>query len=156
MKLEIESIPEGSWGKSLAHLLPSPVWDTLRREVYKKFNYQCIICGAVNVEMHCHEVWSYKGGVQTLVGFQGLCKDCHAIKHWGRTIGAYHSGELTEDYIKHLRGHFCEVNNCTEKDMIDHIVEKGREYLKRSRKNYKIDFGRFTPERVVEVWRKKK
>ena len=154
MKLEVEPIPERNWGKSLANLLPPPVWDTLRREVYRKFNYQCCICGAVDVELHCHEKWSYKGNAQTLVGFQCLCKDCHAIKHWGRTIKAYHDGEYSRDYIEYLRKHFCEVNSCTEEDMTNHIVEKGEENLRRSRKKYRIDFGLFAPEKVVRVWRK--
>ena len=155
MKLEIELIPEKSWGRSLANILPQPVWDTLRREVYAEFGYSCAICSTDDKELHCHEVWEYKGKIQFLKGFQCLCRDCHNIKHWGRTIYLLHDGKFTQDYIDSLRKHFCEVNQCTEMDMIRHIVEAGDKNLKRSRYRYTIDFGKFTPERVIEAWRKK-
>lgn len=31
MKLEVELIPRGSWGKSLANQLPKEEWDILRK-----------------------------------------------------------------------------------------------------------------------------
>jgi len=154
MKLGIEPIPEGSWGLSLAHLLPKPVWDTLRREVYAEYGYKCCICGATDKQLHCHEVWEYKGNVQRLVNLQCICVDCHNIKHWGRTVAMLHNGEFTQEYFDSLKRHFCKVNNCSEREMLNYIVEVGMRYAKRSDKKYRIDFGKFEPNKVVRIWGK--
>lgn len=157
MKLELELIPEGSWGKSLARLLPRPVWDTLRREVYQRFNYTCAICGNIGVRVNCHEVWRFEDRkhLQHLADFQCLCDDCHNIKHWGRTVALVHEGQLPQDYLLTLTRHFCEVNNCTEEDFGLHKVEMGNLWGRRSRHRYTIDFGKFEPERVITAWRKR-
>lgn len=157
MKLEIEPIPKSNWHRSLANLLPKPVWDTLRREVYKESDYTCVVCVATGVEVHCHEVWGYddKRHLQILRGLQCLCEDCHNIKHWGRTIKLYHEGKFSGDYIDRLRRHFCEVNKCSEQDMIKHIVEVGDKAWKR-KGTYRIVFGAFNPEGIVEAWKRLK
>lgn len=141
LKLEIELIPEHSWGKSLANLLPKEDWDRLRRKVYKRYNWTCQICNAYGVQVHCHESWSWndKKRIQKLVDLKCLCGDCHNIKHWGRTINLLHEGKFTQEYINHLRRHYCEVNKCTVEDMIKHIVEAGEKNMKRSRYKYKMD-----------------
>src|SRR3972149_6051432 len=112
MKLEMDLRPEGSWGKSLANLLPTPVWNAVRREIYQKFNYICAICSATDVEVHCHEVWSYddRRHIQFLKGLQCLCKQCHQIKHWGRTVSDIHKGILPPVTLRELTDHFCRVN----------------------------------------------
>ena len=158
MKLELELIPEGSWYSSLAHLLPKEVWDTLRREVYSLSNYTCIICGATNTRVNCHETWKWndKTRVQKLMGFRCLCDDCHLIKHWGRTVRLVHEGKLPSDTIERLTKHFCTVNNCTLEDFQLHKVKSGDLYQKRSRHKYRIDFGKFEPEEVVKTWKKLK
>ena len=144
MQLEIELIPEKSWGKSLAQLLPKKDWDVLRRKIYRRYNWTCQVCSAYSVRVHCHEVWSYidQRRTQRLVALTCLCEDCHNIKHWGRTIQLLHEGTYTQDYINKLRRHYCEVNECTEMDMIKHIVKAGDRNLVRSRYRYKIDFTR--------------
>ena len=156
MKLELELIPETTWGQSLAHLLPKPVWDTLRREVYREFEYTCAICNASNTRMNCHEVWFFqdKKHIQYLRGFQALCDDCHNVKHWGRTVTMVHQGVFPNDYLQKLTKHFCAVNECTEEEFLAHKVERGTSWEKRSKHKYKIDFGKFTPERLVKAWKK--
>ena len=53
-----------------------------------------------------------------------------------------HEGKLTQAYIDKLRRHFCEVNKCTEEEMLKEIVEAGDKNFRRSRYTYKIDFSR--------------
>ncbi len=158
MKLEIESIPEKSWGTSLANLLPKPVWDTLRREVYGRFNYQCCICGAVDIQVHCHEKWRYddRKRIQYLVELQCLCVDCHNVKHFGRTVALVHEGKLTWDHLLRLTDHFLRVNSCTQEDFVLHKLAVGTLNYRRSKHLYKVDFGKFDPGSVVAVWRKVK
>ena len=152
MKLEIELIPEGSWGKSLAQLLPKPVWDVVRREIYQRGNYTCAICESTGVRVHCHEVWEYndKKRIQFLRGLQCLCGDCHSIKHWGRTVSEVHKGNLSPDYLTKLANHFCRVNNCSLSEFELYKVKIGNTWLQRSRKDYKIDFGMWSPEILVK------
>ena len=146
----MELIPEKSWGKSLAQLLPKKDWDILRKKTYRRYNWTCQICSAYGVRVNCHERWEYNDKLkrQTLVGLVCLCDDCHNTHHWGRTIHALHEGKLSQTYIDKLRRHFCEINRCTEQDMINHIVEAGDRNLRRSRYRYKIDLSGL--KRIVE------
>lgn len=157
MRLEIESIPESTWGISLANLLPRPIWDDLRREVYETFNHTCAICGATDKQLHCHEKWSFddKARVQKLAGFQCLCSDCHSIKHWGRTVAEAHKNNDKET-IPRLTRHFCEVNKCSADAFSLYKVEIGNITQRRNRYRYKVDFGKFRPDLVEEIWSRQK
>ncbi len=152
LKLTIEPIPEKNWHNSLAHKLPKPVWDKLRREVYEGFNRTCIVCGTTNKVLHCHESWVYndKRHTQFLKGFQCLCEDCHNVKHWGRTVVMVQKREFPSTYIQTLTEHFCKVNNCYLDDFNAHKVEVGAKLQERNRHTYIIDFGKFSPEKLVE------
>lgn len=154
LKLTVEPIPENNWHLSLANLLPKPIWDTLRREVYFKAGYICEICSACDCEVHCHEVWFYndKKGLQILSGLLCVCKDCHDIKHWGRTVHMVHEGKYPGDTIPRLTKHFCQVNGCTERDFELHKIAVGELTQMRSKKKYKIDFGLFKVNRIIDEW----
>jgi hypothetical protein len=157
-KLSIDLIPESNWGFNLAHILKGPLWDVVRREVYKKFDYTCCECNATNEQMHCHEQWVFddKKHIQFLKGFKCLCKKCHDIHHWGRTIGMLHKGTYTSEYVKELVEHFCRVNECTLADFDAHKVLANEHWRARSRYSYKVDFGKFTPERIEKEYLKGK
>ena len=155
--LTIETIPQRSFGISLANLLPKPVWDTIRREVYAKAHYTCEICGAMDVQLHCHEVWSYtskKPYIQKLVELKCICKDCHSIKHWGHTVGMVHEGKEPKSYLAELTEHFCRVNNCDSVQFDLHKVIMGAVSDERNKHEYKIDRGAFNPKRIEQVWLK--
>lgn len=157
LKLELAPIPESTWGRSLAQLLPNYVWNDLRREVYDVFDHKCAICGATNKQLHCHEVWLWddKTRIQRLKAFQCLCVDCHDIKHWGRTVAVAHkSGSM--ERLQELTKHFCTVNDCNEKVFTLHKVEVGNLMEKRNKHKYTVDFGRFRPDLVEKVWHKQK
>jgi len=80
--LTIEPIPYASRLATLAKLLPSERWDTLRRAVYRRARYRCQICGREG-RMYCHEGWHFNEEKehQFLRGFKALCKRCHDVKH---------------------------------------------------------------------------
>lgn len=153
MKLEIEPIPESTWHISLANLLPKPLWDLVRGDIYRDSNYTCEICGATNTRMNCHEVWGYDDQkyIQFLKSLQSLCDKCHDIKHWGRTVALVHEGKLPGNYLVELTKHFCSVNGCTENEFTIHKVEVGNLWQERSRHNYKVDFGKCTPRNFTRV-----
>jgi hypothetical protein len=154
LKLTIESIPACNWHISLANMLPREVWDTLRREVYFKARYICEVCAATDVEVHAHERWQYddRKRTQKLVGIQCICKDCHDIRHWGRAVNMVHEGKYPGDTLQRLTAHFLEVNKCTLLDFEKHKVQIGQLTHMRSKKEYKVDFGKFKLDRIIDLW----
>ena len=152
LKLEVEPIPSQNWGVSLAHLLPKEVWDSLRREVYSIADYTCLVCGATDKRLHCHEVWVYndKRRVQKLSKLDCECRDCHAVRHWGRTVLVSQS-DPTE--LERLIAHFCKVNNCTREVFESHRDKVNRAVKRRSKYKYKVNFGVFKTEEVTRIWR---
>ena len=154
--LTIESIPSNNWHLSLANLLPKPVWDTIRREVYFKAGYICEVCSACDCEVHAHEVWTYddKKHSQVLKDIVCLCADCHNIKHWGRVVALVHKRQLPPDTLQKLTDHFLRVNKCTKEDFEIHKVAVGELTHMRSNKKYKINFGKFKINRVISIWEK--
>lgn len=156
LKLQLELIPETQYYLSLARLLPKAVWDTLRRDVYWKFNYTCCICGKTDCRVNCHESWEFddKNRIQYLKSLQCLCDDCHMIRHWGRTVAETLAGNLPKATLTRLTKHFCTVNNCTVEDFETHKVLMGELWQKRSKHHYRIDWGLFKPEVVIKQWKK--
>lgn len=104
--LTIELVPRGIWYKNLRSMLSHSNWDKLRKEVYKKANYRCEICGGRGDKwpVECHEIWNYDDNVhiQTLTGLIALCPLCHSVKHIGlsQIHGKYESA----------RNHLMKVN----------------------------------------------
>ena len=150
-------VPSASWGISLAHLLAKPIWDEVRRECYRNALYICEICTATNTQLHCHEQWEYddRKHTQFLKALVCLCKDCHDIKHWGRTVACINDGTIPRERFAELTLHFCRVNNCTPKDFLDHKVDVGNLWDKRSKTKYKIDFGKLSPEAITEEYNRR-
>ena len=149
-------IPAGNWGENLHGYLDGPVWDSVRKEVYAHFNLRCAICGASNVKLHCHEDWDIndKKCTQKLKGFLSLCEDCHNIKHWGRTCAVVEQGQMSRSYLQVLKDHFCYVNNCTEYTFDKHTAEARSKWPFRSKRKYKLNWGKFSPERITKEYDK--
>jgi len=156
LKLTIDHIPANNWGENLHHYLEQEIWDSVRREVYAEFGYRCAACEVTNVRFHCHEAWKFndKKCIQKLDGFLCLCEDCHNIKHWGRTVAVVNRGQMPHSYLEKLKRHFCEVNNCAIEVFEEHRYQAGELWQKRSRKKYKLDWGKFSPERIEDEWLK--
>ena len=62
-------------------------WDSRRKEVYSRDNYECQNCGAKggskgNAELHAHHIVPVsKGGVHELSNLKTMCKGCHDAIH---------------------------------------------------------------------------
>ena len=149
LKLKIEPIPSQNWGISLAKLLPKEVWDSLRREVYELSGYICSICGEEDKRLHCHERWVYndKRRVQKLAALECICVDCHDVKHWGRT------SIVKPSEVVRLLLHFCTVNSSTKEEFEAHLKKVNAQVRRRSKLKYKVNFGKFSPEEVVRIWK---
>lgn len=132
IKLTFETIPGSLHGRSLKNLLPSNVWDIIRRKCYQAAGYKCEICGGTGIDqgrrwpVECHEKWEYDdiGLVQRLVGFIALCPRCHLCKHPG------YAG------IKGLREemwmHFYNINGPRTAEMDQYLTDEARLFHARS------------------------
>ena len=62
-------------------------WDSRRKEVYSRDNYECQNCGAKggsegNAELHAHHIVPISnGGVHELSNLKTMCKGCHNAIH---------------------------------------------------------------------------
>jgi len=119
LKLTIDLVPKGCWGQNLWSMLPTPIWDSIRKECYHKAGGRCEVCSAEGVQLQCHEVWHYHSidRVQKLIGLLCLCPKCHQVKHIGRSVRRAREGELK---WADLVSHFCTVNNCDYEDLVGH------------------------------------
>ncbi|MFF2752797.1 HNH endonuclease [Psychrobacillus sp. NPDC058041] len=143
MKLTIELVPSTSWYKNLRDKYTPSAWQSIAKEVQKKANFTCEICGRKKPEqlkrLYCHEVWAYddKTNTQTLVGLQCLCFSCHLVKHLGYS-------QITDgiDYDSVVE-HFLTVNNCTEEEFMEVQEEAFRVWKERSEIEWIIDFGKW-------------
>ena len=102
LKLRVQPTPRNNWGDNLAHLLYKDIWDKLRKEVYKKADYRCEICGTTQVVFHCHENWGFNEAkrLQFLVSLQCLCPECHNTIHFYRTMAEARKGDFLPNPAK--------------------------------------------------------
>ena len=138
--LQIESIPQSSWGVSLANLLPKEDWDKIRKKVLKGAGYRCEYCGAVDRTLHCHEAWEFKYSEQRLVRFDCVCELCHDSIHYFGTTQSYKN---KPSYIEKVMKHIEEVNGITRKQLLAYIETRKQINRKRAKKTYKITVGKW-------------
>jgi len=79
-KLTCELIPKSCYYSNVRTVLPTSVWNRLRKESYAKANFKCEICKDKGTnqgykhDLECHEVWQYTtSGVQLLKELVSLC-----------------------------------------------------------------------------------
>lgn len=114
--LAIQLIPEKNHGNNLRRYISRDEWNSIRWAAYKRDKYTCTACRQDGLELHAHEVWDYFNGQQTLKDITTLCKDCHAVAHWGRTQRVSDEQQMYF-YFQHM----LRVNRWT--------VSRGHEYL---------------------------
>lgn len=141
MRLTTELVPSTSWYNNLRKAVHPLVWDQIRRETYRKYNYRCAICGASG-KLNCHEIWEYddEKHIQKLAGFIALCPLCHHVKHLGFAQVLASEGKL--DYRRVIE-HFTKVNNCNVEDFRRHEKEVFEKWRERSRWEWKVDLGKY-------------
>lgn len=142
MKLNIELVPSTVWESSLYRLLPRRVWNNIRKEIIRENGRKCQICGETEGVMNLHEIWNYDDTkhIQKLVGFILLCKMCHHVKHIG--LAGILAGKGKLDYEKVVE-HFCKVNKCNRKEFKEHKSNAFEIWRKRSKHQWKQDFGKY-------------
>lgn len=141
LKLTSELVPATAWRKNLRTNVTRSLWDKIRYDSYQRSGNKCGICGAEG-QLQCHEIWDYddENHVQKLSGFIALCRDCHQVKHIGRSGILAMDGKLDFD---HLIDHFCKVNNCSKKIFDKHQKQVSEKWRQRSKYPWQCDFGEY-------------
>ncbi len=141
-KLKIELIPSATHGNNLRNCVSPNTWNEIRRMVYRKYNYQCAICKARGVKLHCHEVWKYndKRHIQRLKGLIALCEKCHQVNHIGRI--ANFKNRLNYDLDRFIN-HFTKINNCDEDFFYEYYAQKILLAKVRSFHSWITDLGKY-------------
>ena len=154
LKLRIQPTPRNNYGDNLAHLLYKDIWDKLRREVYKRANHRCEICGTTIKTLHCHENWVYneKKRTQFLVSLQSLCEDCHNTIHFYRTQHEVRAGRLPLRYLGQLKEHFIRVNNVNAAEWLKHLNSKSYVMQMRQNHSYSIDYREYSVENITRKY----
>jgi len=137
LKLEIELVPASSWNNNLRNLLKPQMWENLRKEVYRKYNYKCAICGAGG-QLHAHEAWEYddKNRIQKLVNLIALCSKCHAVKHIGFAGIQTSQGKIN---FENLVEHFMKINNCSREVFEKHQRQAFKKFEERSDQEWSLE-----------------
>jgi hypothetical protein len=148
--LRIESVPEPLWGLNLRSNrvgLGPYRWLALSRNVRAVLG-RCSIC-ASEKRLQGHEVWKFRekprSGVATLINVNAICTICHSIQHWGRTKMLIAGGLMSMADGQRLIRHFMKVNRCTRAAFDRHERRATADWIIRSKKRWKIDWGRFKP-----------
>ncbi len=125
-RLNFELVPEECWFSNLRSVLKPDDWDKVRRDAYKRAGGRCVICGATG-RLEAHEQWCYddEKALQKLENVVALCRNCHEIKHIGRTQLMGRDLEAME--------HFMKVNRCSQMDYHAALAEANEEYFRRNR-----------------------
>ena len=134
-QLLVELVPSPSWGDNLRSRLPRDQWDTLRREAYQKAGHVCEICGGKGRRhpVEAHERWAYDdiNHVQTLVGIEALCPDCHSVRHLGKAF--------MDDRGKQAIAHLVKVNGWGRRELDDHVRKAFKVHAERSEHPWTLD-----------------
>ena len=141
-KLNFEYVPDGCWYQNLRSALPKELWDMIRKDAYKRFNYQCAVCHKSG-KLEAHERWHYdeNQALQTLVDVVALCPACHQVVHIGRTYLIGKGDEAME--------HFMQVNACSQAEYHEALQTATALHQKRNKiENWTTDIswikGRYT------------
>lgn len=141
LRLTIELVPRTCWFSNMRSVVSRSSWDTLRRQVYAQYGYQCGICQARG-KLACHEIWSYddEQHVQTLQGFIALCEWCHHVKHLG--LAGILAGEGKLDYDR-VVAHFLSVNACRLEDFELYQQQVFVQWRARNHHEWQTDLGAY-------------
>jgi len=133
--LYVDLIPLSSWFVNIRSEVKVSEWNKIRKEIYKRDNNSCIICGGKGSKhpVEAHERWEYNKDtkIQKLIGIESLCPSCHEVTH----IGLASIRGRMEIAVEHLKM----VNKWSSEEANKHIEQKAEEWEKRSKIDWKVN-----------------
>ncbi|MEM1577955.1 MAG: hypothetical protein QXM27_03030 [Candidatus Pacearchaeota archaeon] len=132
-------------------------WESFKKRIGWRKNKRCWICGKKEKDYFgSYEAfweWNEREHVQKLIGIHYLCNECAKIKK-GLQERIFSPETLfkKDKYKKELIAHFCEVNNCTERDFYLYIKKLFKIWKKweNNEIKWKINFGKY--EKSIRKW----
>ena len=86
--LKTELVPKTAWYSNLRSILTPTNWKKLSKAVRERSQGSCPICGLETPidKLDAHETWAYNDFTheQLLDKVEGICWDCHRVKHIGK------------------------------------------------------------------------
>lgn len=133
LKLMPELVPAPLFHQSAHNIFKKDKrWKRIRGDTLAKGNGLCCACGS-DQNPQCNEIWNYHDneeiGLAELVGFEILCRDCHAAHHIGRII-SLHDKLVTERVLTHL----AQINELTSAKAKALVANCMRIHVARSQK----------------------
>ncbi len=138
LKLQIEPVPNSTWGVSLSNKLDKDEWAKIRQDCYRKADYKCEICGDGHTTLNAHEVWIFSDikEIQRLHHLECCCGLCHDVHHFGRSTQVY-----PKHYVERLVRHWCKINKKTAEDFKIYYQEVFEINKKRANRQYIVKVG---------------
>ena len=135
MKLTIDLIPKTTFYSNVRSILPKSTWNKIRQKTLTDANNVCEICGGITGfrGLDCHEIWEFDdiNHIQKLIKFIALCNKCHEVKHIGKA--------QIDGNFNRARKWFKEINNLSELDVRNLIIEAFTTWGERSQYQWQID-----------------
>lgn len=140
IELDFDLVPETSWGKNFRTMFPKQ-WESLRKKSYQKANFKCEICHTPSSVLEAHEVWHYDDSkhTQSLIDIIALCKDCHSIKHFGRTEYILTNDRPNPTELNRIIQHSLKVNKINKEEFGLFLRRSKTEWKDRSQYDWQID-----------------
>lgn len=136
-RIKFSLIPQSAFGHNI-RAINQTEWDRISLFIRSHSNGICAICGEqVDIErMDAHEVWKWdkKKRKQVLQNIIPICKECHHTIHIGFTIH-----ELGDVAYRKCLGHYCKLNQCSEKRALKDLQKANIKQMKRSTIYWKMD-----------------
>lgn len=126
-KLTFEMIPEACWYVNLRSVLLPEDWDKVRKDAYARAKGRCMICSKKTSRLEAHEKWSYdeERAVQKLETVVALCRECHEVKHIGRTQLLGRGDDAMEQFMR--------VNECSQSEYHEALCKANEEHFRRNK-----------------------
>jgi hypothetical protein len=151
LKLQIELVPTPLWGINLRTALTPTKWRRIRSDAVAIG--ACEVCAAADpAKLHGHERWSYceddggAEGVAHLLGVGSVCRQCHAVKHFGSTQNIAAGNPAYTDMVEDAIKHFCKVNGVNRKAFDKHSDAALEAHLIQNAMKWAVDWGAFAAE----------
>jgi hypothetical protein len=116
LRMYPEMIPDSCVNSEIRGHMSSSQFNEIKKEVFKKANNKCEICGGVGPKwpVELSEVFDYSKGVQTLLGLKALCPDCNLCKKLGFAKGNGH-GDRVLDHLQKVN----DIDKETAKTLVE-------------------------------------
>ena len=129
--LTVELTPRTVSGKSLSTMLTTDEWDTIRQDVYAKYNHTCPHCSAP--ADRANVLWHYNMNtrIQTLVGIEATCAQCGLVSHY-QAVQDERTGGMAHQ-------HLMQTNGWTLAQVQEHLTHAMAQYEMRSAVSWTMD-----------------